>query len=92
MMAHTANTLLSLNMKMRSIHAGKSCTAGEAQSGSGQTDESPESIIINCSLVGDNKEVMISQIVDMSLPDNEDGELEDSVSSSVYGKKFPKEK
>ena len=27
----------------------------------------------------------------MSLPDNEDDELEESVPSSVYGKKLPKE-
>ena len=92
MTAHTANTFLSLDMKARSIHAGKACTEGEGQSGSGQTDESPESIIINCIPVSDEKEVMISQIVDMSLPDNKDDKLEDSVPSSIYGEKSPKEK
>jgi len=91
-MGHTVNTFLSLDMKTRSVHAGKACATGEGQSGSCQTNESPESIIISHILIGDDKEVMISQIIDMSLPDNKDDELEDSVPSSIYGKKFPKEK
>ena len=65
---------------------------GESQSGSAQIDEFPESIVINCIPVGDNKEVMITQIIDTSLPENEDDELEESVPSSVYGKKLAKEK
>ena len=79
-------------MKTRSICAGKAHVTGEGQSGSAQTDESPESVVISHIPVGDDKEVTITQIVDMSLPDNEDDKLEESLPSSVYGKKFPKEK
>ena len=35
---------------------------------------------------------MITQIIDMSLPDNEDDELEESAPSSIFGAKSPKEK
>ena len=89
---YTTNTFLSLDMKARSVHAEKACTAGEGQSGSGQTDKSPESVVISYIWVGDNKEVTISQIIDMSLPDNEDDKLEGSVPPSMYGEKSPKEK
>ena len=69
--------------------AGKAHTTGESQSGSGQTDESPE-VVINHILVGDGKEVMISQIVDMSLPENEDDKLEGSILSGDDQFSIPK--
>ena len=92
MTAHTTNTFLSLDMKTRSIHSGKAHAADEGQSGSGQTDESPESVVISYILVSDDKELTISQIVDTSLPDSKDDEPEDSAPSSIYGKKLPNEK
>ena len=79
-------------MKTRNICTGKSYTAGEGQSGSGQTGELPESIVISHIPVSGDKEVTISQIIGMSLPDNEDDKLEDSVPPSLYGKKSLKEK
>ena len=51
-----------------------------------------------CSLVelhilnGDNKEVMIAQIMDPSLQDNEDDELGGSMPSSIFSDKSPEEK
>ena len=49
---------------MRSVHTGKAHVTGESQSGSGQTNEAPE-VVISHILVGGDKEVMITQIIDM---------------------------
>jgi len=46
------------------MYIGKAHATGESQSGSGQTDKSPE-VVIDPILVGDGKEVMISQIVNI---------------------------
>ena len=59
----------------------------KGQSGSGQNNDSPDSIVISHVPVGNNKAVMISQIMDTSLLDDEDNELEDSVPPSMYGKR-----
>ena len=67
---------------------------GEGQSGSGQTDDLIESGVVGCIPVGNDNltEVMITQIIDMSLQDNKDDELGGSMPSSIFGEKSPKEK
>ena len=63
----------------------------EGQSGSSQTDE-PTEVVVSHIPVGNNKEVTITPIVDMSLQDNEDDELGGSMPSSIFGNKLLKEK
>jgi len=63
----------------------------EGQSGSGQTDELTE-VVISHIPVSNDKEVTITQIVEPSLQDNEEDELEGSMPSSIFGDKSPKEK
>ena len=78
-------------MKMRSVCTGQACMTSEGQLGSGQTDELTEGVV-GCIPVGNDKEVMITQIVDMSLQDNKDDELGGSMPSSIFSDKSPKEK
>jgi len=49
-------------------------------------------VIISRIPVSNNKEVMITQIVDPSLHDNEEDELGGSMPSSIFGDKSPEEK
>ena len=66
-------------------------TMGDSQSGSGLSNE-PIEVVIDHILVGNDKEVMISQIRDPSLLDNEEDRLEESTHSSMYDDKPSKEK
>ena len=63
----------------------------DSQSGSGLTNE-PIEIVIDCIPVGNDKEVMISQIGDPSLLDNEEDRLVESTHSSMYDDELSKEK
>ena len=78
-------------MKTRSTCVSKTCTMGDSQSGSGLSNK-PIEVVIDHILVGNNKEVTISQIRDPSLLDNEEDMLEESTHSSMYDNKLSKEK
>jgi len=78
-------------MKTRSTRASKTRTMGDSQSGSGLSNE-PIEVVIDHILVGNDKEVTISQIGDPSSLDNEEDRLEESTHSSMYDDKLSKEK
>jgi len=78
-------------MKTRSIRVGQACTTSEGQSGSSQTD-GPTEVVISHIPVSNDKEVMITQIIETSLLDNEEDKLRRSMPSSIFGNKSPKEK
>ena len=87
--SHTLS--LSLIMKTRNVRTGKACATSEGQSDSGQTDK-PTEVVVSRIPFSDGKEVMVSQIIDKSLPDNKDDELEDSIPPSILGETSPEEK